>query len=148
MENLPVSRGFDTFFGLLGGGADHFNKVEEACGGDGVNCSCGSHTSTTLPFRVDFFDGLAPAKSLWDTTTFDAFQYSARAGEIVAQHDATKPFFLYWAPHKVHSPLQVAPEFLEHYPEDPGGVCTSTPETCSGRGYGTAGPSWRGANTT
>lgn len=41
------------------------------------------------------------------------------------------------APHKVHSPLQVDPQFLAHYPADPGGVCTSTPETCSGRGYGT-----------
>lgn len=41
------------------------------------------------------------------------------------------------APHKVHSPLQVDPQFLAPYPADPGGVCTSTPETCSGRGYGT-----------
>jgi hypothetical protein len=40
--------------------------------------------------------------------------------------------------------LQVDPQFLEHYPEDPGGVCTDTPETCSGRGYGTQGSNWRG----
>ena len=40
--------------------------------------------------------------------------------------------------------MQVDPQFLEHYPEDPGGVCTDTPETCSGRGYGTQGSNWRG----
>ena len=25
--------------------------------------------------------------------------------------------------------MQVDPQFLEHYPEDPGGVCTDTPES-------------------
>ena len=141
VENLPVSRGFDSFFGLLAGGADHYTKTIEACGGIGPDgpekCTCGNHSSNALPFRVDFFDGLAPAKALWDSTTFDAYQYAARAVEIVDSHDVAAPFFLYWAPHKVHSPLQVAPEFLAHYPPDPHGVCTSTPETCSGRGYGT-----------
>ena len=140
-----MSRGFDSYLGLLGGGADHFTKTEEACGGDGMPCSCGNLTSSTLPFRVDLFKDLAPATDLWDNHTFDAYMYSAHADALVAAHDVSKPFFLYWAPHKVHSPLQVAPEFLTPYPEDPGGVCTSTPETCSGRGYGTQGPSWRGS---
>lgn len=137
VDNLPISRGFDSFFGLLAGGADHYTKTLEACGGDNETCTCGSHKSSTLPFRVDFFDGHAPQKALWDTTTYDAYQYAARAVEIVEAHDTTTPFFLYWAPHKVHSPLQAAPEFLVHYPEDPNHTCTSTPETCSARGYGT-----------
>ena len=92
------------YFGLLGGGADHYTKTEEACGGNGETCRCGNISSATLPFRVDFWDGLAPAHALWDNTTYDAFQYTARAVELVEQHDVAQPFFLYWAPHKVHSP--------------------------------------------
>lgn len=139
--NIPTSRGFDSFFGLLAGGADHYNKALEACGGEGANCSCGSRHSTALPFRIDMWDSRegGPAKELWDETTFDGYQYAARAVELVQTHDRSRPFFLYWAPHKVHSPLQCAPEFLAHYPADPGGRCTSTPDTCEARGYGTAG---------
>ena len=138
-QNLPVSRGFDEYFGLLGGGADHYTKTEEACGGDNHTCSCGNLSSSTLPFRVDYWDGLAPAKALWDSTTYDAYAYAARAVKMVEEHDSTKPFFLYWAPHKVHSPLQAPAAFTSLYPLDPNGTCTSTPETCSGRGYGTGG---------
>ena len=38
VANIPVSRGFDSFFGLLAGGADHYTKTLEACGGSGENC--------------------------------------------------------------------------------------------------------------
>ena len=40
---------------------------------------------------------------------------------------------------EVHGPLQAAPEFLRHYPLDPGHHCTSTPDTCDRRGWGGAG---------
>lgn len=129
-----MNRGFDTFFGLLGGGADHYTKQEEA-----GQMQCGNITGKSLPFRIDFFDGHAPATGLWDTTTYDAYQYAQRAVDLVNAHDKSKPFFLYWAPHKVHSPIQAPDEFLKHYPLDPDGTCQSAPEHCGNRGYGPCG---------
>ena len=135
-ENLPTGRGFDTYLGLLGGGSDHFDKT--LCvgphGGLGSLCPC-ANTAATYPFRVDYTDGDKPAKSLWDNTTYDAYQFSARAVQLVEAHDVTTPFFLYWAPHKVHAPLQVAAEFLTPYPLDDNRQCRSTPETCDERGW-------------
>ena len=142
--HLPTSRGFDTHFGLLSGGTDHFNKASGSCGGklhDGSDWRCWCAINYTLPhssampFRIDYWDGRAPAKELWDETTYDAYLYSERMAQLVDRHDTAAPFFLYWAPHKVHNPLQVDERFLSPYPADAGGVCASTPETCAARGY-------------
>ena len=90
------------------------------------------------PFRVDYTDGAVPAKDLWDNSTYDAYQFSARAVRLVEEHDVTKPFFLYWAPHKVHAPLQASAEFLQAYPMDDKKLCQSTPSGCSQRGWNAA----------
>ena len=140
--NLPTSRGFDSYLGLLGGGSDHFTK--ELClgpVGDGTLCPCeapSANGTAHRPFRIDYTDGALPAAGLWDSTTYDAFQFGARASELVAAHDGTAPFFLYWATHKIHAPLQAAPEYLAHYPLDPGHACGSTPEQCPRRGWDAA----------
>ena len=102
-------------------------------------CPCGPNPNATappLPYRVDYWDGEGPAHALWDDRTYDAYDYGSRAVQIVQEHNTSENFFLYWAPHKVHSPLQAAPEFLEHYPLDPGHRCTSTPDKCLRRGWG------------
>lgn len=88
---------------------------------------------------MDYWDGEGPAHSLWDNHTYDAYQFGARAVELVEQHNLSQRFFLYWAPHKVHGPLQAAYEYLKHYPLDPGHKCMSTPETCDRRGWGGKG---------
>lgn len=75
----------------VGGGADHYTKVEEA-----GSMTCANITAKTLPFRVDFFDGDNPAKDLWDNITYDAYQYTQRAVDIVHAHNVSTPFFLYW----------------------------------------------------
>lgn len=141
-QNLPTHRGFDTYLGLLGGGSDHFQKTLCVPGsGHDLNslCPCGPNPNKSaplLPYRVDYWDGDGPAHSVWDNHTYDAYDFGARAVQLVHAHNASQNFFLYWAPHKVHSPLQAAPEFLAHYPLDPGHRCMSTPETCRLRGWG------------
>jgi hypothetical protein len=73
-------------------------------------------------------------------------QFGARAVELVEEHNMSQHFFLYWAPHKVHSPLQAAPEFLKYYPldhpppsdsspRDAGAVCNFTVDAGSGQGF-------------
>ena len=143
-QNLPTHRGFDSYLGLLGGGSDHFQKTLCVPGsGHDLNslCPCGPNPNKSaplLPYRVDYWDGDGPAHSTWDNHTYDAYDFGARAVQLVQAHNASQNFFLYWAPHKVHAPLQAAPEFLAHYPLDPGHRCMSTPETCHERGWAAA----------
>jgi arylsulfatase B len=37
------------------------------------------------------------------------------AAQTVAEHDATKPYFLFWAPHIVHTPLEVPKVFFDKF---------------------------------
>ena len=151
--NLPTSRGFDSYLGLLTGGSDHYRKT--LCVPESTDhsihslCPCADPNSTRstpgqvpgvdFPWRVDYHDGAGPATALWDNHTYDAYQYGARAETLIRNHDPTKRLFLYWAPHKAHSPLQAAPEFLAPYPDDEG-KCASTPAECgAARGWGSSG---------
>ena len=99
------------FTGLLAGVEDPTSNALEACRRWRAlrmqrQQSFLDQTSISHRFHPD---GDAPAKELWDETTCDAYQFGARAVKLVEQHDATQPFFLYWAPHKMHSPLQAPP---------------------------------------
>jgi len=86
----PLNRGFNEFYGLLGGGFNHFTKQQ------GLG-------------RFDFWNGFEPE---WDNKTHSTDLLNAKAIKLVQSHAEnpdSDPYFLYLAYPAVHDPLQ-APE--------------------------------------
>ncbi len=88
----PRERGFDEFFGLLGGGHDYFK-------------SAGS----------DAREYLIPLEAHGEEVPVEGYlteQLSEAALDFVERH-SERPFFLYLAYNAPHGPLQAPPELLE-----------------------------------
>ncbi|XP_078667488.1 arylsulfatase B-like isoform X1 [Branchiostoma floridae x Branchiostoma belcheri] len=102
-EYLPTRRGFDTFFGFLGGGEDYFthripNEVVE----------------TPDTYRAfDFWDGSSPC--LTENGTYSTHLFARKSIELIDRHDKTKPMFLYLPFQAVHAPLEAPQEFIDKY---------------------------------
>lgn len=94
LANLPANRGFDTHFGFLKGGEDHF-KQDHCAGGP-------------LPGLVDLWENHGPA--FGQNGTFSTWLYARKAVSIIRAHpDDGTPLFMYIPWHVVHTPLE-APE--------------------------------------
>lgn len=87
---VPTRRGFDTFYGLYLGEGDFYYHTD----GD-------SNSHEWLDFRdqekPNWFDSEGYATNL----------FADRAVKILEETDPSKPFFMYFAPTDVHSPMQV-----------------------------------------
>lgn len=90
-EFHPLNRGFDEFFGFLGGSHSYLR----------------SGTGHTAIFR-----GRQEVQEKEYLT--DAF---ARAGVAFIERHAKEPFFLYWAFNAVHGPMEAAEKYLARFPE-------------------------------
>jgi arylsulfatase A-like enzyme len=91
-KHHPLRRGFDEFYGLLGGGWNHYTK----------QCGAG---------RYDLWRGYEPE---WENTTHGTELINREAVRVVSQHladnkDGDKPFFLFLSHPAPHDPL-MAPE--------------------------------------
>src|SRR5262249_15288676 len=88
----PLSRGFDEFFGFLGGSHSYLRPG----------------TGPTAIYR-----GREEVQEKEYLT--DAF---AREGVAFIDHHANvkEPFFLYWAFNAVHGPMEAAEKYLERFP--------------------------------
>ena len=95
---LPISRGFDTASGFLGGGEDHMTEK--------TGCA------------VDFWKNMAPDPR---NGTYDAYTYRNDLTDILQNYDTSKPFFLYLPLHNVHGPFEAPQEWIDLYPE--GSTC-------------------------
>ena len=96
----PLDRGFDEFFGVLGGGHNYLPLA--------LPPSPDVRSSYATPVRRNR-DPVDERRYL--TTAFG----TEAAAFIERQRGATNPFFLYVAFNAVHTPLQVAEESLERF---------------------------------
>ncbi len=89
--NWPVDRGFERYFGIIGGACNYFRPQQERQLREGTE-------------RVEPWPGFY---------TTDAFsEYAVRC---IDEHDATDPFFLYLAYNAPHWPLHAWPKDIERY---------------------------------
>lgn len=87
-ELIPVGRGFNTSFGYLTGGEDHFNQQH------GVY----NATSKTFSPVVDLWRDHNPAYG--ENGTYGAFLYTTEAVKRISEHKAKHgpaPMFMYLA---------------------------------------------------
>ncbi len=95
----PVDRGFDEFFGFLGGGHQYILQPNGK----------GEYNAPILRNR-------APTPETRYLT--DAFGAEA-AAFVDRQRDAKQPFFLYLAFNAVHTPMQAVETYLARFPDIP-----------------------------
>jgi hypothetical protein len=130
VEELPLSRGFDDYFGTLNGALSYFNYEI------GNQCNCRNIISPDLfpklwgsdCYSINGFDlnhNGKPVLEYKDTKEHYTSMLSRHAVERIASHDSSLPLFLYLAPTAPHSPLEVTGEdadrcsHVDSYPPNP-----------------------------
>ena len=63
---------------------------------------------------VDLWDTQEPAKTL-NGSDYEEFIFLRRMQEIIENHNASEPLFLFYAPHVAHCPLQVPQDYLDKF---------------------------------
>ena len=101
-DQIPTGKGFSTYFGYLGGMNDYFTERQGACNGTAI---------------VDLWDTDKPAWGVNGTgpDNYEEGLFTERVLEVVSNHDQTKPLFLYYAPHIVHTPLEVPDRYVNMF---------------------------------
>jgi len=89
----PLNRGFDEFFGFLGGGFNYFGEAR-----DKDDSIYRGHTKV-------------PAKAI----TYLTDDFSTEAVQFI-QRNKANPFFLYLAYNAPHAPNQATPKYLARFP--------------------------------
>lgn len=102
----PLDRGFESFFGLLGGATDYITRPAE---GDIAAVIPGDNLTTRARFPV------SRGRQVVDEPRYltEAFTEEAQ-GFIRANRD--KPFFLYLAYNTPHTPLQATRKYADRFP--------------------------------
>ena len=106
-EQTPLGRGFDSSYGYFHHANDYYNYSR--VGG----CPEGPDWSV-----VDFWNNSGPVDLEPDQEgVYEEELFKLRVLDIIDQHPTDQPLFLYYAPHIVHTPLQVPGEYWDQFPE-------------------------------
>lgn len=105
ISNHPLNRGFDEFFGHLGGGHRYFPEdltIKDSYSVDN------DESKSYLTWILRNHEPVQTKKYLTD-------EFSDEAVRFVERHQK-EPFFLYLAYNAPHSPLQATKEYLDRFP--------------------------------
>lgn len=105
ISNHPLNRGFDEFFGHLGGGHAYFPELLTIKDSYSVDNDEGMSYKTWI---LRNHEPIQTKKYLTD-------EFSDEAVRFVEKHQK-KPFFLYLAYNAPHSPLQATQDYLDRFP--------------------------------
>jgi arylsulfatase A-like enzyme len=105
ISNHPLNRGFDEFFGHLGGGHRYF--PEELT----IQDSYAVDNDEGMSYKTWIMRNHEPVKIKKYLTD----EFSDEAVRFVERHQK-EPFFLYLAYNAPHSPLQATQEYLDRFP--------------------------------
>lgn len=105
ISNHPLNRGFDEFFGHLGGGHNYLPQLLTIKDSYAVDNNEGQSYKTWI---LRNHEPIQTKKYLTDEFSDEALQFVER--------NQKKPFFLYLAYNAPHGPLQATPEYLDRFP--------------------------------
>ena len=103
----PLKRGFNEFFGMLGGGHRYFPEELTL-----KETSQAKSQSEEDSYRLWILRNHEPVK----TTQYLTDEFSDEAVRFIARHKAG-PFFLYLAYNAPHGPLQATEKYLSRFPD-------------------------------
>ena len=100
--HTPHGRGFDSSLCYFHHDNDYFDQTRDKCGKTPI---------------VDLWGTKTPAFGLNQTGTdlYEEGLFKERVLDIVANHDTSKPLFLYYATHAPHDPYQVPDSYLKRF---------------------------------
>ena len=98
-DHTPTGRGFDSSLGYFHHANDYYTEQENNCNGTPI---------------VDLWSTDKPALGLNGTGpgNYEEGLFKSTVMNIITEHDPSTPLFLYYAPHIVHTPLQVPNSYL------------------------------------
>ena len=101
-DHTPVGRGFHTSLGYFHHANDYYTEQENSCNGTPI---------------VDLWNTDKPAFGLNGTGpgNYEEGLFRSAVLTIINEHDPSIPLFLYYAPHIVHTPLQVPYSYLAKF---------------------------------
>ncbi|XP_070563082.1 arylsulfatase B-like isoform X2 [Ptychodera flava] len=102
LDYTPLKRGFDSFFGHLGGGISNYEKTNRDPYMNVTNSGYDLRDNTGVVQK--------------DETTYSTLLYTERAVDIISKHYPEYPLFLYFAIDQPAKGFQVPSKYVDLYP--------------------------------